>query len=97
VRVHGWYAARELAGLIERESPHVIFFPAIWPETWSFTLTEALRTPAEIVAFDIGAIAERLKRLGRGRLLPYALHDNPEGLAGAILELRLEMQGRTAA
>ena len=83
----GRYHAEAVAGLLAAEKPHVIFFPAISPETWSFTLTEALQSDAQIVAFDNGAIALRLRRLGRGRLLPYDLHADPEGLADAVLGL----------
>jgi glycosyltransferase involved in cell wall biosynthesis len=91
VQVHGVYTEADLPGLLDAARPHLILFPAIWPETWSFTLTEALRTPAEIVAFDIGAIAERLKRMGRGRVLPYALHDDPDALADAIQGIRRDL------
>jgi glycosyltransferase involved in cell wall biosynthesis len=91
VRVLGRYRPEDLEDMLEAERPHVIFFPAIWPETWSFVLTQALRVDAEILAFDIGAISARLKRLGRGRLLAHELHDKPEALADAVLGLRREM------
>jgi len=100
VRVRGQYAESDLGGLLGGEQPHVILFAAIWPETWSFTLTAALKTKAEIVAFDMGAIAMRLKRLGRGRLLPPALHADPDALADALLAIRedlLEPQARQRA
>jgi glycosyltransferase involved in cell wall biosynthesis len=88
VRVRGRYRPEELDELMAAERPHVIFFPAIWPETWSFALTEALRTNADVLAFDIGAIAQRLKRLGRGHLLDYGLHADAEAVAEALLALR---------
>jgi len=95
VCVLGQYVESDLGGLIEAAQPHVIFSTAIWPETWSFTLTAALRTKAEIVAFDLGAIAMRLKRLGRGRLLPLALHTDSEALADALLAIRAELMEST--
>ncbi len=90
VRVLGRYRSEDVQDLIQAEQPHVIFFPAIWPETWSFVLTEALRSSAQIVAFDHGAIGERLSHLGRGRLIPYALHADAAALADALLQLRCE-------
>jgi glycosyltransferase involved in cell wall biosynthesis len=93
VRVHGRYRHEDLEALLAAEAPHVVFFPAIWPETWSFALTEALHTNAALVAFDIGAIAQRLRRLGRGHILDYSLHAEPEALAGAFLTLRRNLTG----
>jgi len=91
VRVHGRYDQQDVSRLLAEERPHVVFFPAIWPETWSFTLTEAMRSPAEIVAFDLGAIADRLRRLGRGRVLDYELHDSPTALADWLDQMRRAM------
>ncbi len=88
VRVHGRYRREDIDHLLSTERPHLIFFPAIWPETWSFTLTEALRSSAEIMAFDIGAIADRLRRLQRGRLLSYRLHDDARALCETIVSMR---------
>jgi glycosyltransferase involved in cell wall biosynthesis len=88
--VLGRYSQESVQERLAAEAPHVIFFPAIWPETWSFTLGEALRADAEILAFDIGAIAERLRRLGRGRIIDYGLSADPQALAEVILEVRAE-------
>ena len=51
----------EPAELIETINPHVIWFPAVWPETWSYTLSAAIASGRPIVATRIGAFAERLK------------------------------------
>jgi GT2 family glycosyltransferase/glycosyltransferase involved in cell wall biosynthesis len=60
MRVTGPYEDAELAGLIERIAPHVIWFPAAWPETFSYTLSAAIDAGAPIAATRIGAHAERL-------------------------------------
>ena len=88
VSVLGPYDDDDAQGLIRKCAPHAIFFPAIWPETWSFTLTHALRAGVFAIAFDIGAIAERLRRLSTGRILPYALHSDAAALQEALLTLR---------
>lgn len=72
VFVTGAYHEVETSALLRRENPHVIFLPSVWPETWSYTLTYALETGLPIVSFDLGAIAERLRGLPRGLLLPLA-------------------------
>ncbi len=56
----GPYTDAELLQLIGRERPDVIFFPALWPETYSYTLSYALATRLPIVAPRLGAFSERL-------------------------------------
>lgn len=70
VFITGRYSEGEAQPLLRREKPDVAWLPSVWPETWSYTLDEALRTGIPVVAFDIGAIAERLRSIGRGALLP---------------------------
>jgi glycosyltransferase involved in cell wall biosynthesis len=88
VEVTGFYRAEDLDRLIEEASPHVVFLPSIWPETWSFVLGAALGHGLPVVAFDIGAPAERLRRLGRGHLLPAKLASTPADLLAAFRRLR---------
>jgi glycosyltransferase involved in cell wall biosynthesis len=88
VFVHGRYDTRDFAALIAEAAPDVVFLPAIWPETWSFVLSSALDIGLPIVAFDIGAPADRLRRLGRGHVLPIALASDPIGLLDAFMDLR---------
>jgi GT2 family glycosyltransferase len=71
VFVKGEYQEAELDELIATEAPNIAFFPSVWPETWCFALTAALRANLPTAAFDLGAIAERLKATDLPRrLLP---------------------------
>jgi glycosyltransferase involved in cell wall biosynthesis len=88
VSITGPYAPDDVDRLIDQAAPHVVFLPAIWPETWSFVLTIALRRGLPVVAFDIGAPAERLRGLARGKLLDAGLAERPDDLLAAFLELR---------
>lgn len=88
VEVTGAYRPEDLGRLIAAAAPHAVFLPAIWPETWSFVLTSALQRSLPVIAFDIGAPADRLRRLGRGRLLPLDLAVRPHDLLEAFMELR---------
>lgn len=88
VEVHGRYLESQVDARLAAAAPHAVLLPAIWPETWSFTLSAALRRPLPILAFDIGAMAERLRAAGRGLVLPYSLHDDPERLLATLLSLR---------
>jgi len=88
VRVTGYYKSEDIDRLIEQADPHVVFLPSIWPETWSFVLSAAFRRGLPVVAFDLGAPAERLRRLSRGHLLPIDMAWRPADLLAAFQKLR---------
>ena len=57
---YGHYNDSELLSLIAREMADIIFFPALWPETYSYTLSYAIRSGLSIAAPRLGAFQERL-------------------------------------
>lgn len=57
---YGRYEDYELASLIAHERPDLIFFPALWPETYSYTLSSAINSGLPIAAPRLGAFTERL-------------------------------------
>ena len=59
--VHGPYEEGDLPALLAGLKPDVVWFPAVWPETYSYTLSAALESGLPIVAPDLGAFAERLR------------------------------------
>ena len=73
VFVTGRYSDGEAAHLLRREQPDIAWLPSVWPETWCYTLDYALGAGLPVVAFDLGAIAERLRAAGGGVLLPLGL------------------------
>jgi GT2 family glycosyltransferase len=73
VFVTGSFATDEAVSLIKAQQATIALLPSIWPETWCFTLAEAWRAGLSVAAFDIGAPAERIRRTGRGFLLPLGL------------------------
>ncbi len=58
--IHGPYREGELPALLAKYRPHVVWFPASWPETYSFTLSAAIEAGLPVVASEIGAFPERL-------------------------------------
>jgi len=88
VSVGGAFLSEDLGRLLHEAAPHAVLLPAIWPETWSFVLTAALQQGLPVIAFDIGAPAARLRRLGRGVVLPTALATDTNRLLETLLELR---------
>jgi glycosyltransferase involved in cell wall biosynthesis len=60
IRATGKYQEGDLPDLLKRIDPQVFWFPAPWPETFSYTLSVAIDTGLPIVASDIGSFTERL-------------------------------------
>ncbi|MEA3638341.1 MAG: glycosyltransferase [Lamprobacter sp.] len=77
--VHGEYAEADLPAILERERPDAFLFASVIPETFSYTLSLAMRTGLPILALDIGAIGERLRDYPAAKLLPSTI----DGLAMA--------------
>jgi glycosyltransferase involved in cell wall biosynthesis len=71
--VTGPFAEGEAASLLAEADADVALLPSVWPETWSYALDELWRAGLPVVAFDLGAPAERIRAGGRGRLLPAGL------------------------
>lgn len=70
-RETGPYEAAQIPALIESVGPDIILFPARWPETYSYTLSEAMHSGAPILAPDIGSFPERLAHYPLGRIYPH--------------------------
>jgi glycosyltransferase involved in cell wall biosynthesis len=58
--VHGEYEDKDLPGLLQALQPDLAWFPALWPVTYSYTLSAALDARLPVVAPDLGAFPERL-------------------------------------
>lgn len=71
--VVGPYDEDEATALIRAQGADIAFLPSIWPETWCFALSEAWKAGLEVVAFDIGTQAERIRDAGIGALLGFEL------------------------
>ncbi len=59
--VHGAYEDQDLPQLLQWLAPDLVWFPALWPETYSYTLSACLESGMPVVAPNIGAFAERLQ------------------------------------
>lgn len=78
VYVTGKYHEHEALDKLNNLSPHVVWLPSLWPETYSYTFSLALKANLPVFAFDIGAIARRAKESGMSNLLmPLSWADTP--------------------
>jgi GT2 family glycosyltransferase/tetratricopeptide (TPR) repeat protein/glycosyltransferase involved in cell wall biosynthesis len=73
VKILGPYKEEELEELMLIHRPQVAFFPIQCPETYSYTLTHALRFGLHPIVNDIGVPAERISKSGMGTLIPLDL------------------------
>jgi GT2 family glycosyltransferase/glycosyltransferase involved in cell wall biosynthesis len=71
LRWTGPYQRDELEQVIDRIGPDGFLFPSQCPETYSYTLTEAMATGLPIIATDIGAFRERLARYPSAKMIPH--------------------------
>ncbi|MBL8522129.1 MAG: glycosyltransferase, partial [Betaproteobacteria bacterium] len=69
--VHGSYDEADLPRLIELERADAFLFPAQIPESFSFTLTAAMRTGLPVIASKLGSFPERLADYTAGRLVAW--------------------------
>jgi GT2 family glycosyltransferase/2-polyprenyl-3-methyl-5-hydroxy-6-metoxy-1,4-benzoquinol methylase/glycosyltransferase involved in cell wall biosynthesis len=58
--VHGAYEEKDLPDLLQWLQPDLVWFPAQWPETYSYTLSASLQAGLPVVAPNLGAFPERL-------------------------------------
>ena len=95
LRVTGAYQRADLVDLIESHGVNMLFFPSIWPETFSYVVAEMIALKLPIVAFDLGAPAERLRPYPLARLVPEV--DARSALATAIDLHRTVAIGRASS
>ncbi|HUP31212.1 MAG TPA: glycosyltransferase [Usitatibacter sp.] len=71
VEVSGEYPEGSLPELLASLGGNVVFFPAQCPETFSYTLGDAIASGMPIVATDLGALGERLAGVAGSAVLPW--------------------------
>lgn len=86
VTVWGTYEPNDLPEIISYRDINVIFIPSIVPETFSYTISEAIEMKLPIVAFDIGAQGARVGRYALGKVIP--LGSSPKAILLAIQEVK---------
>ncbi len=85
VRVHGYYRSGSLVDRLRRDRVDLALLLSIVPESFSLALSECLAAGVPVVAFDHGAIAERIRRHGGGLLA--APESGAEGIVPLVAAL----------
>lgn len=86
IKIKGGYQDSELLQLIFNEHLDVLWFPAVWPETYSYTMSAALASGLPIVAFDFGAIARRLHEVQNGGCVPLEIMLKPAKIIPYLMQ-----------
>ena len=87
--LHGAYDEAEVARRIAAINPHVAWFPALWPETWSYTLSACLDQSLPIASSELGAFPERLAGK-KARIRPW--NSSAQDWLDCLLELANDTQ-----
>jgi GT2 family glycosyltransferase/glycosyltransferase involved in cell wall biosynthesis len=90
VFVTGHFQEGEAAELLCEHEAELGFVPSVVPETWCYALSELRRAGLQVMAFDLGAQAERLRANKGSLLLPLGL---PPGAINDALLQRLRPEG----
>lgn len=85
-----YHNATQLAAHLKQHKCRVAAFLSVWPETFSYTLTEALQHDLYPVTLNYGAIAERLEHLSYGQII--AEDTNPNDINQALLDAGQTLQ-----
>jgi GT2 family glycosyltransferase/glycosyltransferase involved in cell wall biosynthesis len=85
VQITGQYHEHEVAGLIRQQQAQLAWLPSLWPETWCYTLTLAWQAGLNVLAFNLGTPSGRIRRTGRGWLVPLAT--SPQALNNRMLTI----------
>ena len=69
VKTGGYYPG-DLSLMLKEHQIDVIGILSIWPETYSYTVTEAILNQIPVIVTDIGALKERVGKLNCGWIIP---------------------------
>lgn len=65
----GKYDRGELPAIFEQYRIDIAAIISIWPETYSYTLSEAAALKKPVIVTDIGALGERVRKMGIGAVI----------------------------
>lgn len=89
----GYYMPQDLPELLKEHEIDVIGILSIWPETYSYTLTEALLNGIPVIVTDIGALGRRTKELECGWLVsPEHVKDDFVKIIKDLLKDRTQLE-----
>ncbi len=74
--ITGSYDYNELPELFIKYNIDIVVIPALWPETFSYVLSETMFMGRPVIVPDIGAFRERVEESEAGLILPHPITAN---------------------
>lgn len=71
--MHGKYLRKDLPQKLQKNNIKLVCLFSIWPETYSYTLTEVIAAGVPVIATNLGAVAERVEKYGLGWIVDYKI------------------------
>jgi len=84
VKIHGYYPSGGLPEMLAKDRIAVAVLPSIFPEAYALVVDECLAAGVPVVAFERGAVGERLSFWQAGDLVIPGL--GSDGLADAVID-----------
>ena len=85
----GAYKKETLDSLISELGISIVVFPSIWPETFSYVVSELMLMKIPIISFNIGAQAEKLRKYEYGMVM-----ENEQQIADYLNSIKKKELGK---
>ena len=69
IKQTGPYQLSELPSIVKKNNIDIVLIPSIWPETFSYTTSEAINMSIPVACFNMGAQAEKVKKYSKGLII----------------------------
>ena len=79
-----------LRKLVHEEEVDLVILPAVWPETFSYTLSEAWALKLPVLVSNLGALGERVEKNGGGWIADFKSISNVKNLIKNIIDTPTE-------
>jgi glycosyltransferase involved in cell wall biosynthesis len=87
VIITGKYSEEDIGGILIQNHLAAVFISSVWPETYSYTLSQVLACRIFAIAFDLGAPPERIREARAGAVIDFNLVNNTSLLVETLLHL----------
>lgn len=92
----GRYEQSRIISLLREQGIDILLILSTWPETFSYTLSEAFKAEIPVIVTDLGATRERVEASGGGWVVDYRQPQQVLKLLGRLKQDRQEIDAKKA-